>query len=160
MLYSFYLPLRNSCRSILRHDSIYLLLLLFSYYNLHQTLKTNISILNSFTGMSLISAASAGLVFFISFTSFFLIIIISPFELYPIVSLVRCQGCLLPDPCCLLLDPRSSTTSVHTFMNWIRAQVCCLSYANMWRLLLQSWPGPTRLATWSSLFKRANMCLS
>ena len=27
---------------------------------------------------------------------------------------------------------------------------CCLSYANMWRLLSQSLPEPTRLATWSS----------
>ena len=40
----------------------------------------------------------------------------------------------------------------------IRAQVCCLSYANMWRLLLQSLPGLTRLATWSSIEVQYKYC--
>ena len=46
------------------------------FYNLHQTLNTNINILKSFTDIYCISSARSGFVFFISFTSFFLTLII------------------------------------------------------------------------------------
>ena len=48
------------------------------FYNLHQTLNISINVLKSFTDIYCISSARSGFVFFISFTSFFLILIMSP----------------------------------------------------------------------------------
>ena len=61
------------------------------FYNLHQTLNTSINALNSFTDIYCISSARSGFVFFISFTSFFLIVIC----LHHILSGTSCQACCL-----------------------------------------------------------------
>ena len=56
------------------------------FYNLHQTLNTSINALNSFLVIYLISSAKSGLVFFISFTSFFLILIMSSYRIWDVLS--------------------------------------------------------------------------
>ena len=61
------------------------------FYNLHQTLNTSINALNSFTDICCISSARSGFVFFISFTSFFLILICP----YHTLSGTSCQACCL-----------------------------------------------------------------
>ena len=61
------------------------------FYSRHQTLNTNISILNSLKGISLISAANAGFVFFISFTSLSLTFIMySSYHIWEQVSSAWC----------------------------------------------------------------------
>ena len=66
------------------------------FYNLHQTLNTSINALNSFTDIYLISSARPGFVFFISFTNFFLIVIV---PLYPTLLYL---SSLVLGACCLV----------------------------------------------------------
>ena len=66
------------------------------FYNLHQTLNTSINALNSFTDIYLISSARIGFVFFISFTNFFLIVIV---PLYPTLLYL---SSLVLGACCLV----------------------------------------------------------
>jgi hypothetical protein len=64
------------------------------FYNLHQTLNTSINALNSFTDIYLISSARTGFVFFISFTSFFLIVIIpSSYIIWDVLSSLLLGAC-------------------------------------------------------------------
>ena len=75
------------------------------FYSRHQTLNTNISILNSLKGISLISAANAGFVFFISFTSLSLTFIMYPS--YHIWEQVSSAWCLVLVACGLAPFGRS-----------------------------------------------------
>ena len=64
------------------------------FYNLHQTLNTSINVLKSFTDIYCISSARSGFVFFISFTSFFLILIMSPsYIIWDVLSSLLLGAC-------------------------------------------------------------------
>ena len=66
------------------------------FYNLHQTLNTSINALNSFTDIYLISSAKFGFVFLISFTSFFLIVIMSSsYIIWDVLSSLLLGACCL-----------------------------------------------------------------
>jgi hypothetical protein len=65
------------------------------FYNLHQTLNTSINALNSFTDIYLISSARIGFVFFISFTNFFLIVIVPLYPISPYLSSLLLGACCL-----------------------------------------------------------------
>ena len=82
------------------------------FYNLHQTLNTNINILKSFTDIYCISSARSGFVFFISFTSFFLTLICP----HHILSGMSCQAC------CLVLGHGVATS--HTTFNGVTIYGC------------------------------------
>ena len=78
------------------------------FYNLHQTLNISINVLKSFTDIYCISSARSGFVFFISFTSFFLIVIVPLYPISPYLSSLV-LGQVVNHVCDLasLLDPRS-----------------------------------------------------